>query len=104
MVCSTHRYPAHGFSDAHSLVLGGDHHVHACGIGRAQDGPEVVRILHAVENQHEWRGLLRDEGHDFVLIECRGGFLHRLHVTVFTRLSAMRVWWAGRSRFHAREI
>ena len=43
----------HGLRDGCSFVLRHDHGADAGRVGRAQAGTEIVRVLHAVEDEHE---------------------------------------------------
>src|SRR5690606_14283615 len=60
--------------DLHRLVLGDDHGGGAGGGGAAQAGTEVVRVLHAVQHQHQGLavGVLHQSG-QVLLVPGPGG-------------------------------
>lgn len=92
MIGSADRDAAHGLGDADRFVFGRDHRMHAGGIGRAKDCAEVVRVLHAVENQYKRHLMFRDQRHQLILVESGHGFLGLLRIadmTVLARLFAV---------------
>jgi hypothetical protein len=63
--------------------------MHSRAIRRAQNRAEIVRVLHAIEDQHERAGLFGDDPHQIVLIERRDLLFGDLHMAVFAGLMAV---------------
>lgn len=57
-----------GFADGGRFVLGHDHGTDASGIGGAQAGTEIVRVLDTIEDQHEWAFLAFKKGGNVALL------------------------------------
>mgnify|MGYP003867758015 CR=1 FL=1 len=76
------------------------------GIGRAEDCTEVVRVLHAVEDQYERHLVFGDQRHQLVLVEGGHGLLGLFRIadmTVLASLFAVFAAGARKSILHGRK-